>query len=386
METRPNVALIVETSVVYGRQILHGVARYLRAHGAWSIFLDERELLAAPPEWLLDWDGDGVICRSTTPALAEALRERRLVVVDLNDRYGDLGFPHIGSDMPAIGRMAAEHLLERGFRNIAYCGFSDEMWSVNRFTGIEEATRHHGNLCGVFNSPWNGLREHRWQDERDRIAAWLQELPRPLGIVACNDVRGHHVLDACRMLGIAVPEDVAVVGVDNSETFCELCDPPLSSVLPNAERIGFEAAALLGQLMNGHLPPDGALRIAPKKVIVRQSSNVLAVDDPAVASALRYIREHAHEGIRVADVVARASVSRSTLERGFRYFLDHSPHEEIRRVRLKRVKQLLVDTDWSLDRIAEAAGFEHPEYMMVQFKRLTDQTPSQWRQVHAVEF
>lgn len=194
------------------------------------------------------------------------------------------------------------------------------------------------------------------------------------------------MLDACRMLGIAVPEDVAVVGVDNSETFCELCDPPLSSVFPNAERIGFEAAALLGQLMNGHPPPDGALRIAPKKVIVRQSSDVLAVDDPAVASALRYIREHAHEGISVADVVARASVSRSTLERGFRYFLDHSPHEEIRRVRLKRVKQLLVDTDWSLDRIAEAAGFEHPEYMMVQFKRLTDQTPSQWRQVHAVEF
>ncbi len=386
METRPNVALIVETSVVYGRQILHGVARYLRAYGAWSIFLEERELLAAPPGWLLDWNGDGVICRSTTPAIAEALHERRLAVVDLNDRYSGLGFPHIGSDMPAIGRMAAEHLLDRGFRHIAYCGFSGEMWSFNRMTGVNDAVRSHGNLCGVFNSPWSGLREHRWQDERDRISTWLQGLPRPLGVVACNDVRGHHVLDACRMLDIAVPEEVAVIGVDNSEIFCELCDPPLSSVLPSAERIGFEAAALLSRLMNGDPPLNSARYIAPKEVVVRQSSDVLAVDDPAIASTLRYIREYAYEGISVADVVARISVSRSTLERNFRHFLGHSPQEEIRRVRLKRVKQLLIDTDWPLDRIAEAAGFEHPEYMMVQFKRMVGQTPTQWRRLHMVRF
>lgn len=359
---------------------------YMRAHDPWSIFLDERELLAAPPDWLLDWDGDGIICRPTTPALAQALHEQRLAVVDLNDRYGDLGLPHIGSDMPAIGRTAAEHLLERGFRNVAYCGFSDELWSAERFTGVNEAVRSHGIICSTFNSPWNGLRAHRWQDERDHIASWLQQLPRPLGVVACNDVRGHHVLDACRMLNVAVPEEVAVVGVDNSETFCELCDPPLSSVLPNAERIGFEAAALLSRLMAGQPPSDGALRIAPKKVIVRQSSDVLAVDDPIIAVALRYIREHAHEGISVADVLEHAPLSRSTLERSFRRFLGHSPQEEIRHVRLKKVKQLLIDTDWPLARIAELTGFEHPEYMMVQFKRVVGQTPSQWRQLHAVKF
>ncbi len=134
MKSRPNVALIIETAGVYGRQILHGVSRYLRTHSSWSVFLDERELLAPPPDWLLDWNGDGVICRPTTPALAAALKGRGLAVLDLNDRYGYLGIPHIGSDMPALGRMAAEHLLERGFRKIAFCavGRTASEWRHSR--------------------------------------------------------------------------------------------------------------------------------------------------------------------------------------------------------------------------------------------------------------
>jgi len=193
-------------------------------------------------------------------------------------------------------------------------------------------------------------------------------------------VRGHHVLDACRVLDLAVPEEVAVIGVDNAETFCELCDPPLSSVLPKAERIGFEAAALLSRLMAGNPTPQNDLLIAPREVITRQSSNVLAIDDPAIALAVRFIREHACAGITVDDGVSHTSLSRSALERGVRRFLGHSPQEEIRQVRLKRIKQLLAETDWPLTHIAEMTGFEHPEYMMVQFKRLVGQTPSQWRE------
>lgn len=383
-KSRPNVALIIETSVVYGRQILHGIARYLSAHGGWSIFLDERELLAPPPDWLLDWNGDGVICRSTTPQLAATLQERGLATVDLNDRYGFLGLPRISSDMTAIGALAAQHLLERGFRNLAFCGFSDEAWSQQRERGVEEALRGRGEFCGAFHSPWQGLREHRWQDERDVIGHWLQTLPRPLGIVACNDVRGHHVLDACRALDISVPEEIAVIGVDNAETFCQLCDPPLSSVLPAAERIGFEAAALLSRLMAGQAPDDSERLIAPQKIVTRQSSDVLAIEDRTIAAAVRFIREHACEGISVSEVLAAVPISRAALERDFRRFLGHSPQEEIRAVRLKRIKQLLLDTDWPLERIADATGFKHPEYLMVQFKRITGQTPSQWRQKQTI--
>lgn len=380
MKSRPDVALIVETSVVYGRQILHGIARYLRAHGNWSVFLDERELLAPPPDWLLKWNGDGVICRPTTPEIAKALRRRKIAVVDLNDRYGYLNLPRIASDMRAIGAMATEHLLERGFRHIAYCGFRDEIWSVERLRGIENTLIGSANLCGVFESSWQGLREHVWEKERDQICRWLQTLPRPLGIVACNDVRGHHVLDACRALHIAVPEEIAVIGVDNAETFCELCNPPMSSVLPDAERIGFEAASLLSRLMQGENANAQELLIEPQKVVTRQSSDVLAIDDPAIASAVRFIRENVCQGISVEDVLSNAPLSRAALERGFRRYLGHSPQEEIRRLRLRRVKQLLSETDWPLARIAEAVGFAHTEYMMVQFKRVVGQTPSQWRQ------
>lgn len=380
MKARPTVALIVETSVVYGRQILHGVARYMRTHGSWSVFLDERELGAPPPDWLLDWDGDGVICRSTTPELAARLKLRGLPVVDLNDRYGPLGLSRITSDMRAIGHSAATHLLERGFTNLAYCGFSGEIWSEERCQGVQEALNGRGTLCGIFESDWRDLREQAWENERDRISAWIEKLPRPLGIVACNDARGHHVLEACRMLGVAVPESVAVVGVDNAQTICEMCSPPLSSVMPDAERIGYESAALLDRLMAGQQPATVDWKFPPKSVIPRQSSDALAVEDVVVAQALRFIRDHACDGISVEDVLARIPLSRSSLERSFRHHIGRSPQEEIREVRLKRVKQLLTETDYSLAQIAELSGFKHPEYMMAKFKRLTGQTASEWRQ------
>lgn len=376
---RRSVALIVETSVVYGRQILHGIARYLKTRAGWSVFLDERELRTPPPDWLSSWKGDGVICRSTTTEWARIFRRRHLPVVDLNDLQLDLGLPRVASDMKAIGRLAAEHLAERGFQHLAFCGFSNEAWSEQRREGFIEAVGGAVPAGSVYESPWAGLREHPWEEERNRIARWLQSLPRPVGIMACNDVRGQHVLDACGQLGIHVPDQVAVVGVDNAETFCELCNPPLSSVVPDAERIGFEAAALLDRLMAGKAVPRQPLLLAPVGVVTRQSSDVFAVDDLLVARAVRFIREHACQGIKVAEVQGEVRCSRAVLERRFRKHLGHSPQEELRAVQLRRAKELLAETDWTLPRIAAAAGIEHPEYLSVLFKRKTGQTPGQFR-------
>jgi LacI family transcriptional regulator len=377
---RRNVALIVETSVVYGRQILHGIARYLKTHTAWSVFLDERELLMPPPDWLSHWKGDGVICRSTTSEWARIFRRRRLPVVDLNDLHLDLGLPRVASDMRAIGRLGAEHLRERGFRHLAFCGFSGETWSEQRREGFAAAAEGAVTAASIYESPWGGLREHPWEQERNQIARWLQSLPRPVGILACNDVRGQHVLDACGHLGAQVPDEVAVVGVDNAETFCELCNPPLSSVVPNAEGIGFEAAAMLDGLMAGSRASERGLLVEPLGVVTRQSSDVFAVEDPLVARAVRFIREQACQGIKVADVLSEVRCSRSLLERRFREHLGHSPQEELRAIQLRRVRELLTETDWTLPRIAAAAGIEHPEYLSVIFKRETGQTPGQFRQ------
>jgi LacI family transcriptional regulator len=372
---RKNVALIVETSGVYGREILKGIARFRNTHDPWSVYLDERELNTPPPEWLLDWDGDGVICRSTTPELAEGLRSKGLAVVDLNDRHGDLGFPRVSSDMVAIGKTAAWHLLDRDFSSIAYCGFEGEPWCDSRLAGLQEVV----TPVSVFRTSWRGLREHAWKEEQNLICEWLRDLPRPLGVIACNDIRGHHVLDACKTLGLSVPEEVAVIGVDNASTFCALCDPPLSSVVPDAEGIGYRAATLLDQAMRGIPIETSTISMGPKGVVVRESTDSVAISDPVVARACRFIRENSSQGIGVQHVLSWVGVSRSTLERRFRSALGCSPHDEMIRSRIARVKVLLRDTHRSIRQIAEDAGFEHPEYLMVQFKRETGKTPTQWR-------
>jgi LacI family transcriptional regulator len=379
MKNRLHVALNIGTADAYGRQLLQGISRYACAHDNWSVFFRERALWTPPPEWLQSInDVDGLICRAMTPDFAEAILHNGLPTVDLNARHGYLGVPRVASDMEATGRMAARHLQERGFRFLAFCGFSDLLWSTERQRGVEQAAP--GQFCGAFNSLSEDLWERPWEVERDEIGKWLQTMPRPLGLVACNDERGYHVLEACRLLNIGVPEEIAVVGVDNSETFCKLCVPPLSSVLPNAEAIGYEAAALLDRLMQGETVSETNRLIPPSDVITRQSSDTVSIEDPDVALAVRFIRENACKGITVSDVLDKTTLSRSALDRNFQRLLGHSPHDEIQRIRLNRVKQLLVETDWALERIADMTGFGHAEYMMVLFKRVTGKTPTHWRQ------
>ena len=328
-EARRTVAVIVETSGSYGRAILAGVARFLRTHGLhWSILVDERELGAAAPRWLSRSGADGIICRPMTRPLAEKLLAKDLPAVDLNDQFEGLGLPHIWSDMRAIGRRAAEHLLERGFRRLAYCGFRDETWSELRRAGFEEALSRRGLGCDVYVSPWRGLRARPWSQEHEALARWLRGLPRPLAVMACNDVRAQHVIDAARSVGLSMPEELAVVGVDDDYPLCDLCDPPLSSVVPNAPRIGYEAASLLERLMSGERPQPVELLVEPLGVVTRQSTDILAVDDPLTAAALRHIRERACDGLKVPQLLRHVAISRPVLERRFRKYLDRSPQAE----------------------------------------------------------
>ena len=198
--------------------------------------------------------------------------------------------------------------------------------------------------------------------------------------MACNDLRGQQLLNACRAVGVAVPDDVAVVGVDNDELICDLSDPPLSSVEPDTEKIGYEAASLLARLMNGETLCQRAYFIAPKGVVPRQSSDVLASDDDLVSQAVRFIRSNACRGINVDDVLKQVPLTRVTLKRRFEKLLGRSPKAEIVRVQLERVKHLLAETDLPQAQIADQCGFSHPEYLSVVFKQKTGQTPSAFRQ------
>lgn len=208
---------------------------------------------------------------------------------------------------------------------------------------------------------------------------WIKRLPKPVGVMACNDMRGQQVLNTCRALGVAVPDEVAVIGVDNDEVLCTLSDPPLSSVVPDTERIGYETATLLDRMMRGGRGPDGQIFIKPKAIITRRSTEVLAVEDRQIAAATRFIREHACEGIDVSDVLRVVPMSRSTLDRRFFALMNCSPKDEILRVRLNRAKQLLAETNLSLPLIAEKLGLEHAEYLSRIFKKRVGLTPSEFR-------
>jgi LacI family transcriptional regulator, galactose operon repressor len=375
----PQVALIIETSAIYGRRILAGVARYLRSHHRWSVFIEQHELGTPPPTWLTSGRWDGILSRPTDHAMARLFRRMKVPVVDLNDLYENLDLPWVGSDHASIGRMGASHLLERGFRNFAFCGFANELWSLQRFNGFCSAVSQNHVPISLYETPWRGPNILRWDQDIEQIAKWLIALPKPVAIMACNDVRGLHVLDACSRAGLLVPEEVAVLGVDDEEIMCELCSPPLSSVAPNPERIGYAAAELLDALIAGKRPRQLRIFVDPIRVFSRLSTDVMAVSDRAVASAARFMREQTLHGCRLTDVLQKVNMSRATLEKRFRKHLNRSPKQEMRRIRVERIKQLLVETDFTLERIAELSGFEHPEYMSVLFKRETGQTPGKYR-------
>lgn len=381
----PRVALIIESSRGYGRGLLAGIARYTRDYGPWVMTWQDRGLEQTAPSWLKDWQGDGIIARVESRAIEKAVGNTGLPAIDVRGRF-DLDMPLIDTDDWVVPQLAAEHLLERGFERFAYCGFGGMNYSEKRRAGFEAYLGERGFDCLVYPSPGKAIggdqriREGHGIAHEDQLNRWVASLPRPIGVMACNDLRGQQLLNACRAVGVAVPDDMAVVGVDNDELICELADPPLSSVEPDCERIGYEAARLLERMIRGEADSDGErIYVPPRQVVTRQSSDVLAIDDELVSQAVRYIREHACEGINVTDVLRQVPLTRVTLKRRFEKYLGRSPKAEIVRVQLERVKHLLSATDLSQETIAGLCGFRHPEYLTVVFKQKTGQTPSEYR-------
>jgi LacI family transcriptional regulator len=370
------VAILIETSNAYARGLLQGVVHYIREHRPWSFHLMEQGRGDDPPPWLAGWDGDGIIARIETPRIARAVVRTGLPAVDLSAARLVPALPWVETNDEEIARLAADHLLERGFTRFAFCGDARFNWSVWRETQFVARLRAAGHDCVCYRPT---ALAGDVAAEAGNLARWLRELPKPVGLMACYDIRGQQVLDACRSAGLAVPDEVAVIGVDNDTLLCELASPPLSSVIPNAHGAGYAAAALLDRLMAGKRVAATAHLIAPLGLAERQSTDVLAVDDREVARAVRFIREHACEGINVGDVLRTVPLSRRVLEQRFQRLLGHTPREEILHVRLNRVKQLLAETDLPLYLVAERTGFEHVEYLSVLFKRETGKTPSAFR-------
>lgn len=388
---RRYVLLLVDTSRAYGRGVVQGVLRYNREHGLWRIYFKPHGLGDPPPPWLRESAADGILARIGTAKMAQAILQAKVPAVDLRGVIPDTGLPTVRVDNREVARLAVEHFLDRGFERFGFCGLPrgvnphmDEL--CDQF--VVQLDRI-GFECDVFQArrgPRNGeawerqqSRMEQWKDQQSGIASWIQRLRKPVAVMACHDDRALQVLDACHRIGATVPEQLALLSSDNDEYLCELADPPLTSIDENAVRVGYEAAALLDRMMDRKPLAMMEWLVPPLGVVTRQTTDMLAVEDSLVADALQFIRNHACDGIRPTDVVARACVSRVTLALRFKAALGRSIGDEIHRVQVSCARTLLAKTELPIKQIAHRAGFRSVAYMTRLFGRLTGQTPGECR-------
>ena len=397
VKTPRKVALLVETSRSYGRDLLRGIALFARTRTNWSLLHQEMTIDVVLPQWMKESPIDGVIAR-VDARIVDAIRDLKVPCVDVRCSERFRGIPQVETDDRKVAEFAFEHLWDRGFRRFAYCGFQFAHFSEARREHFGELVAEAGCPLSVYetpgrpDAPLSSLEESGVLDVA-AMSSWLASLAPPTGLFVCNDIRGQHVLNVCRGLGFTVPDDIGVIGVDDDDAICPLCDPPLSSVRPDAERVGYRAAEVLADMIDGK-PPLELVRqgsqemreaealveyIPPKDVVTRMSTQVIAVEDREVARVCRFIREHACDGIDVNDVAEFTSLSRRQLERRFRSQLNRSPHEEITAAQVAKVKQLLAETNMTLEQIAPHAGYTHKESLSAVFKREVGETPGEYR-------
>lgn len=366
-----HVGLMVDPLSGYGTKILDGISRYAQRKPGWRIayFDRERRELADLVE---TWQGDGIICTVVDQRFRDAAAARRIPVVNVAGLLDETDVVSVLSDDHSIGRMAAEHLLDRGFTNFAYLRRRDgTRYSQDRGDGFRARIEQVGWKVTQINLAANPTDED--------LIARLAGLPRPLGIFASLDRIGAMVLEACWKAGLRVPEEIAVVGAGNHKQLCELCSPTLSSVEVDMERRGHEAAGLLDRLLEGETPPEEPVRIPPAHVVERRSTDVFAFDDADVVAALRFIREHSDRTIKVRDVVAATTISRRSLEGRFNSLIGRTLHDEIWRAHFDLAMRLLSSSDLSLQEVAERSGFRTASALVNLFRQRLGVTPKEFR-------
>jgi LacI family transcriptional regulator len=379
------IALLYDARSAYDLKVMTGVAAYLRETPNYNVYIEENALKDQRLPDLRSWGGDGIIMDFDHPAITSAVAESKLPVVGFGSGYGwyvrQSSIPYFFSNNKAIAKMAADHLLGRGFRHFAYAGYVPTRingWSGERERAFVLRVTEQGCFCAVYRDQYKTSRQ--WTSVQRALGEWLASLPRPLGVMAANDNRGRHVLEACRVFGLRVPQDVAVIGVDNDQLLCQLSSPQLSSIEQGAKRLGYEAAALLDRLIRGEMSLQIRFVIDPTGVVIRQSTDFIAIDDPVVVRAMAFVQEHAAKGIKVPDVVNAAGVSRSGLETRFAKGFGYSIRTAIRQVQLERVRSLISDTNLPLKQVASDAGFRTVQHMTTLFGKTFGRSPGKYRE------
>jgi LacI family transcriptional regulator len=374
--------LLIIPGIPFGQGIAMGIQAYCHLNGHWEYHLernDDQDLFRRAKGVIRQWKVDGIIAAFQSKYVQRVVRSANLPTVGV-DCFIEKGTPTVRLDHVAAGRMVAKYFMENGFKHFAFCEINDLEFSRRRCAGFVEALSKAHLDCDVLATETVS----NWVSRRRRMNQWLLSLKKPVAIMCTVDLFAQEVAWACQELGLRVPEDVAIVGMGNDEFLCQMCNPPLSSVDSSRHRIGYEAAHLLDGLLHGVKPPAKPVLIAPGQVVVRQSSNILALDDPDIATAIRFIRKHAYEPIRVQDILQEVPISRRALELRFAKIIGRTPMAEIAHIRMERAKTLLGETPLPMPAVAQKSGFATYALFSASFRNKLGMTPTQYRRsMHA---
>jgi LacI family transcriptional regulator len=374
--------VVIGVGTHYGIQVLQGVDRYCREHGRWEYHLEANttmETMTRAWSAIQRWKPDGIIACMLNQGVARLARESGLPAVNVTG-HSDWTGPSVVTDTVAVGRMVAKHFLSNGLKSFAFCARTGESSAQRMSDGFEQELREAGFRCDIITDRMTGGLETDWVKNHNQTMLRLAKLKKPAGVFCVYDYRAHEVAWTCHHLGLRVPDDVAIVGKDNSETLCRLSSPPLSSVELDCQRIGFEAARMLSGMVSGRKGAGRVVLVPPRRLVVRQSSDIIATEDPDVAEAMRFIRQHASEPINVKDLLRAIPMSRRMMELRFVQLIGRTPRAEMMRLRMERATTLLLDTDLPIASVAQKSGFTGQEIFSTAFRRETGTTPSRYRQ------
>ena len=313
--------------------------------------------------------------------IAEAVRRIDVPVVDLRGERPVQGIPVVAPDFEAVAGQAFQHLYGSGFRQFGYCGLvrGKDRRRDRKGDAFVRVAKQNGCPCHVLRVEVSRRRGNILEQIKQCIGRWVEQLPKPIGVMTADHPLGLHFLDACRRIDVAVPDEVAMLSSGNDDFVCNLSQPGQTSVDLASDKVGYEAASLLERMMRGEPKPEEPILIEPRGVVLRGSSDVVATEDREVAVAVRFIRRHACRSIKVSDVLDHVVTSRAALEPRLKRVCGRTIHQEIRRFQIKRVQQLLTDTDWPIKQIATTTGFQTTQYLTRAFRKATGTTPAQYR-------
>ncbi|MAX27688.1 MAG: hypothetical protein CMJ19_24600 [Phycisphaeraceae bacterium] len=372
------IAVLMSQADMHTRGIFAGITRYARPLRAWQFHLGLPDARIVSD--LRKWKPHGMIATLPQAKLEKRFATLGIPMVNCSSNLRSDTVHRVITDNDAVGQLAATYLLSRGYEHLAFCGESGMGASDDRFAAYR---KHVPGKVHYFVDAHaqQQVGEVGWRvsDQDRQLRQWLMDLPKPAGILACHDPMAMVLLEVCRQLQINVPGELAILGVDDDAMLCQMAYPTLSSIRMAHERIGFEAARLLDQLLVEPQMDKQCIRIGPLCVVTRQSTDALASDDRLVGAAVRYIQEHADQPIRVSDVVEQTSVSRRNLEMRFEAALGKSILDVIQQAHVDLASQLLSSTQMSIEQIALASGFNSRERFSAVFREQTGQTPGSFR-------